>query len=123
MQELNYEEIQSKIDRPSRLCLHCERCMPIVDGENLKYEDIASDAIRGPLSIWDEYPEECGFTGWLFQEREKQKHAVRKIKEQIHYLSFLEENSLVDKNTTAKEKIEALKKQISPWYKHGADNW
>ena len=123
MQELNYERIQSSIDRPGRLCLHCGRCMPIVDGENFNSSKITSEDIRGPISVWDGYPEECGFTGWLFQEREKQKHLIRKIKEQIHYFSFLPKDSIVEKDTTAEQKIAQLQNQIAPWEKHGSKNW
>ena len=123
MRELNYEQIQAEIERPGRLCLHCGRCMPIVDGENFNSGEIEPDAIRGPVSVWDEYPEECGFSGWLFQEREKQKHKIRKIKEQIHYFSFFPKDFTVGKDTTAEQKITQLQNQIFPWYRHGAENW
>lgn len=119
----NYENIQYKIIRPQRLCLHCGRCMPIIDGENLKSKHITPDAIRGPLSVWDEYPEECGFSGWLFYEREKQKHLVRKVKEEILAISFLDDNALVDKDTTAKQRRDELSAMIEPWIKHGSANW
>jgi len=123
MADVNYNKLQTEIQRPQRLCLHCGRCMPILDGINLKSTQIEPDAIRGPLSVWDEYPEECGFTGWMFYEREKQKHIVRKIKEELHALSFLPPNALAGKNKTVQERICELEKQIEPWNAHGAKNW
>lgn len=123
MGNLNYNKIQSKIHKPQRLCLHCGRCMPIIDGNNMDTNKIDPDLIRGPLSVWDEFPEECGFSGWLFYEREKQKHLIRKIKEELHSLSFLPSDSLVAKNKTAKQRICELENIIRPWKKHGAQNW
>lgn len=123
MDNLDYNKIQSEIIRPQSLCLHCGRCMPIIDGQNLNSDNIDVNAVRGPISVWDEYPEECGFTGWLFWEREKQKHLVRQIKEEIIALSSLSEDTIVGKDLTAKTKIEQLRSQIEPWMKHGADNW
>ena len=123
MINIDYEKIQSEIIRPQRLCLHCGRCMPIIDGDNLNSNHIEPDAVRGPVSVWDEYPEECGFSGWLFIEREKQKHLIRQLKEEITALSSLDNDAIVGKNKTAKERIDELKAQIEPWRKHGADNW
>ena len=123
MVNLDYDKIQSEIVRPQSLCLHCGRCMPIIDGENLSTDSIDPDAIRGPLSVWDEFPEECGFSGWLFWEREKQKNLVRQLKEEIIALSSLDDNALVGKDLTAKEKIQHLTSQIEPWLKHGAEDW
>ncbi len=123
MKNLDFESLQKKAFRPGRLCLHCGRCMPIIDGENLNTSEITPNDFRGPISVWDEYPIECGYTGWLFWEREKQKHLVRKIKEEIHMLSLLDKNTLVAKETTAAEKIANLLEQIQPWNKYGAQNW
>ena len=58
MGNLNYGKIQSEIHRPQRLCLHCGRCMPIINGNNLDTNQIDTTLIRGPISVWDEFPEE-----------------------------------------------------------------
>lgn len=123
MDILNFDKIQAEIVKPQRLCLHCGHCMPILDGENTTNKNIDPNSIRGPLCVWDEFPPECGYTGWLFFEREKQKHLVRKAKEEILALSFLDKNVLISKDKTAGEKIEELNSQIEPWQKYGADNW
>lgn len=122
MSDLDYEKIQSEIIRPQWLCLHCGKCMPILEENAL--ENFDPNCIRGPISVWDNYPIECGYTGWLFKERENQKHLVRKVKEEIHALSFLPNDTIVSASgMTAQEKIAKLKKQISPWKKHGAEDW
>ena len=123
MHDVNYDKIQAEIVRESRLCRHCGRCMPIIDGENYDSHKIDTDAIRGPVSVWDDYPEICGYTGWLFWEREKQKHLIRKLKEEIYFLSFLDKDAIVAKNLTARKRIKSLNAQIKPWLKHGAENW
>lgn len=123
MQELNYEKIQAETKRPTRLCNHCGMCMPILEVKHLKDEWFSPHAIRGPVGIWDDYPENCGYSGWIFWEREKQKHLVRKVKEELYALSFFSDEMLVAKDETAKQKRERLAKQISHWDKHGGQNW
>lgn len=123
MTDLNYDKIQEEIIRPQRLCLHCGKCMPILTGNDLPIIPDNAAAARGPASVWEEIPEGCGFKGWIFYEREKQKHLVRKIKEEIRSLSFLPENTLINKKTTVQKRIEELNNQISPWIRHGAQKW
>ncbi len=114
MKEINYEQLQNEIKYPQRLCKHCGECKTL-DGNKA--------TTTNKTGIWTELPENCGFSGLLFFEREKQKHLVRKIKEEIYALSFLPQNAVVAKDTLACERIKELEEQISPWYKHGAQNW
>lgn len=123
MADVNYNKLQTEIERPQRLCLHCGKCMPIFNGNNLSSMPEDTSGSRGPTNVWEKIPESCGFAGWAFYEREKQKHIVRKIKEEIHALSFLPENALVSKDVTVKERIQELNAQILPWNQHGAKNW
>lgn len=123
MRELDFEKIQAEIQRPQGLCLHCGRCMPIIDGENCNNKCISPNETRGPQCVWDEYPEECGYTGWLFAEREKQKHLVRKAKEEVRAMSFLPPDMIVAEQTTAQEQINKLLAQINSWNAYGAQDW
>ncbi len=122
MEELNYDKIQSELSRPQYLCLHCDKGMS-VSAENRNHL-VDSCKTRGSHSIWDKFPPKCGYAGWIFKERETQKHLVRQVKEEIHALSFLKEDTIVNSiGITAKELIRKLKAQIKPWEKHGSENW
>ena len=123
MRELDFEKIQAEIQRPQGLCLHCGRCMPLIDGENHCANDFSSSEIRGPQCVWDEYPQECGYSGWMFAEREKQKALVRKAKEEVYAMSLLPPDMVIDKDTTAQDRINTLLSQISSWNAYGAQNW
>ena len=123
MRDLDFEKIQAEICRPQRLCKHCGRCMPLIDGEKHCTDDFCSSEIRGPLCVWDEYPQECGYSGWMFAEREKQKALVRKAKEEVYAMSLLPPDMIIDKDTTAQDRINKLISQISSWNAYGAQNW
>ncbi len=120
MKELDFEKIQAEIQRPQGLCLHCGRCMPILDGET---DCISQNETRGPQCVWDDYPEECGYRGWMFAEREKQKHLVRKAKEEVRAMSFLPPDMIVEGQTTAQQQINKLLAQINSWNAYGAQDW
>ncbi len=123
MKELDFEKIQAEIVRPQGLCLHCGKCMPIFDGQNNLPTCDCQIETRGPQCVWDEYPEDCGFAGWLFSEREKQKFLVRKAKEQVRAMSFLPPDMIVEQKTTAQQKINTLLAQINSWNAYGAKDW
>lgn len=123
MKDLDFEKIQAEIVRPQGLCLHCGKCKPILDTENSLSDCEYFNESRGPKCVWEEYPDDCGFAGWLFSEREKQKHLVRKAKEQVRAMSFLPPDMLVEQNTTAQQKINKLIAQINSWNAYGAQDW
>lgn len=122
MKELDFEKIQAEIKRPQGLCLHCGRCMPIYS-KNTDTHNSFQQETRGPQCVWDDYPEECGYSGWLFSEREKQKHLVRKAKEEVRAMSFLPPDMIVAEKTTAQEQINKLLAQINSWNAYGAQDW
>ena len=117
MRELDFEKIQEEIVRPQGLCLNCGRCLSRENSCD------SSQHPRGPQCVWDDYPSECGYSGWMFFEREKQKALVRKAKEEIRAMSFLPPNMIVDKKTTASERINKLLSQINSWNAYGAKDW
>ena len=47
---------------------------------------------RAPRNGWSLFPPECGFKGWQFQQREKVKASVRKLKEYLAELELLDDD-------------------------------
>lgn len=79
---------------------------------------------RAPRNGWSLFPPECGFKGWQFQQRERVKHNIRKIKEYITELELLDPNTQIpSRDMTAKEMIEFLNEKIEPWKKYGSHVW
>ena len=79
---------------------------------------------RAPRNGWSMFPPECGFKGWQFQQRERVKGLVRKIKEHIVELELLPpETILNNEEITAQEKIDMLNDKMKPWEKYGSDVW
>ena len=74
--------------------------------------------------VWSLLPSDCAFYGWQFQQREKVKSFVRKLKEKLFELELLPEFSVLpDFNKTVKEAKKIIKSKIALWKKYGADNW
>ena len=112
MVDVNFEKLQSEIIKPQGLCTNCGFCT-----NPNKDMCVASRT----TSVWEEYPELCGYTGWVFKEREHQKHLVRKVKEEIRILSVL--LNIVEEKKQLSQRLETLKEQIRPWEQYGGDRW
>lgn len=79
---------------------------------------------RAPASPWMLMPPECGFNGWLKDERAKHMRYVIGLKEMIQILETYPEDYFIEmKNKTAKELIEEYKHIIDTYKRYGADNW
>lgn len=79
---------------------------------------------RAPRNGWSLFPPECGFKGWQFQQRERVKALVRKVKEHIIELELLPPDTFIQtREKTAEELILELKEKIKPWQKYGSDIW
>lgn len=64
------------------------------------------------------------FQGWQFQQKERVKSTVRKLKEYILELELLSPDTVIEnKNMTASELIDFIKEKIKPWEKYGAKYW
>ncbi len=69
-------------------------------------------------------PPGCGFEGWQFEEREKTKQYVRKLKEYLITAEATAENGIVQgKDITIEELREIINKKIAQWEKYGSDLW
>ena len=79
---------------------------------------------RVPHNGWSLLAPDCGFKGWQFQQREKVKASVRKLKEYLAELGLLSDNDVLpDKNKTVKEMRNLIQEKIKPWEKYGAAYW
>lgn len=79
---------------------------------------------RAPRNGWSLFPPGCGFKGWQFQQKERVKSTVRKLKEYILELEQLPPDAIVPgREKTAAEMIAFINEKIKPWEKYGARFW
>lgn len=76
-----------------------------------------------PHSCWDILPPGCGYEGWQFEQKEYHKKLVRKLKESLYELDFLNDNIVYVHNKTVLELKKEINDEIQPYKKYGADNW
>lgn len=76
-----------------------------------------------PVSVWDKMPSGCGFSGWIFQEREKIKQKIRKKKEKIIELKSITYFSTPKDIQLNEEEIERLESEIKLYSKYGSQDW
>lgn len=79
---------------------------------------------RAPRNGWSLFPPGCGFKGWQFQQRERVKYSVRKLKEYFNELDLLPPDALIDeRNMTAQQMKDLIIEKIKPWEKYGSSIW
>lgn len=79
---------------------------------------------RAPRNGWSFFPPDCGYKGWQFQQRERVKSSVRKLKEYLLELELLNDDFILPgRNKTVKEMKELINSKIKPWNKYGAEIW
>lgn len=100
-------------------------CPHLTEDNKCSIHSIRPDCCRrAPRNGWSLFPENCGFKGWQFQQKERVKSTVRKLKEYIMELELLPQNTYIPaRNMTAKELIDYIKEKIKPWNKYGAELW
>lgn len=76
-----------------------------------------------PSSCWGFLPVGCGYEGWQFEQKENDKKLVRKVKEDLYELDFLDNELVLKDNKTALSLRDELLQKIEPYKKYGADNW
>ncbi len=79
-----------------------------------------------PSHGWAAMPPGCGFEGWQFLDRERQKRMIRDLKSQAHILAAASLDG-VTHPTRPDVSLEALEKsideKIKPWKRFGAEFW
>ncbi len=79
---------------------------------------------RLPNNGWSLLPEDCGFKGWQFQQREKVKASVRKLKEKLTELNLMQDDKILPQyDKTVKQMKELITEKINLWEKYGAKYW
>ena len=79
---------------------------------------------RAPRNGWSLFPPGCGFKGWQFQQRERVKFNVRKLKETLLDFELLNDDTILPtSNITVREAREKILEKIALWDKYGATYW
>lgn len=77
-----------------------------------------------PSSPWAIFPPECGFEGWLFQEKEAHKKKIRQLKEEkIYYNAKLKTDISKKEKQLYQKLIKQIDSRINLYSKYGAENW
>lgn len=88
------------------------------------YENRMDLCKRFPSSPWSVVPPNCGFEGWLFQQREYRKAQVRKQKENILSLqTMIKSTQSTEQLKEIIETIDKLKNTIKKYEKYGSADW
>lgn len=88
------------------------------------YEDRKALCDRFPSSPWAVVPPGCGYEGWLFQEREKIKQAIRKQKEGLIFLKEEIKNTTnIELQEKTRQTIENIENTIKLYEKYGSKDW
>lgn len=79
---------------------------------------------RAPRNGWSLFPPGCGFKGWQFQQRERVKYNVRKLKETLMDFELLNDDTILPtSNITVKDARLKILEKIAVWEKYGATYW
>lgn len=77
-----------------------------------------------PETPWTLIPENCGYHGYQFEQKEIIKRFIRQLKELLEELNTHEDSDIVtDDKQTAGELKEKILNKIEPWEKFGAKDW
>lgn len=88
------------------------------------YEKRPECCRRAPTGPWACMPPGCGFEGWQFEEREKIKKKVRKLKEYLVTAEAIAEGGMIPgENMSIKELREVVEARIKPFERYGARYW
>ncbi len=101
------------------------KCKYLLDNNKCSiYEERPTLCIHCPSSGWVVTPPGCGFEGWLFLQREEDKHKVRRAKEEFLELQLLKKKT---KDPQILAKIESVEKKIQHtidiFKAYGSENW
>lgn len=88
------------------------------------YEHRPECCKRAPTGPWACMPPGCGFEGWQFEEREKIKKKVRKLKEYLITAEAVAEDGMIPGKDMSLEQLrEIIKQKLKPWEKYGSLYW
>ncbi|MBK8191195.1 MAG: YkgJ family cysteine cluster protein [Vampirovibrionales bacterium] len=103
---------------------HCRYVTP--EGLCGIYETRPRCCREAPAHGWSVMPPGCGFEGWQFLQREKQKRAIRDLKTSAYVIEQMSPDGKTHPlrpETTLDELRAMVQKSIRPWKRFGADYW
>ena len=78
---------------------------------------------RAPHTGWSLFAPTCGYSGWQFLQRERQKQEVRKLKEIVYEIDMIGDPNRLYQGMTIPELKAFAEQKIKPYEKYGAKNW
>lgn len=89
------------------------------------YEDRPDCCKMAPGNAWMLMPPGCGFEGWQFLNKEKQRAEIRKLKELQFQMKILSKDgqNVPMGHTTLVELDERVEKASSAWAQYGSKDW
>lgn len=80
---------------------------------------------EAPTHGWAVMPPGCGFEGWQFEQRERHKADIRRLKESQFQMEMLSPDGvhMPTRNMTLDELRESIGQAIKPWVRFGAEYW
>lgn len=80
---------------------------------------------QAPFHGWAVMPPDCGFEGWQFEQREKHKSDIRRLKETQFQMEALSPDGvrMPTREMTLEELRASISEAIKPWVPFGAEHW
>lgn len=103
---------------------HCRYVSP--EGLCTIYERRPRCCKEAPGHGWSVMPPGCGFEGWQFEQREKQKRMVRDLKTSAYIMEQMSPDGVhhpVRPDTTLEDMRKLVDEKIRPWKTFGAYYW
>ena len=103
---------------------HCRYVSP--EGLCTIYERRPRCCQAAPTNGWSAMPPGCGFEGWQFEQREKQKRMVRDLKTSAYVMEQMSPDGIhhpVRPESTLEELREMVEQKIKPWKTFGSHYW
>ncbi|MGE0199970.1 MAG: YkgJ family cysteine cluster protein [Candidatus Melainabacteria bacterium] len=103
---------------------HCRYVTP--EGLCGIYERRPRCCREAPAHGWSAMPPGCGFEGWQFLQREKQKRMIRDLKTSVYLMEQMSPDGVhhpVRPDTTLADLRTAVAEKLKPWKIFGADYW
>lgn len=103
---------------------HCRYVTP--EGLCGIYERRPRCCREAPANGWSVMPPGCGFEGWQFQQREKQKRLIRDLKASAYIMEQMSPDGKshpIRPETSLDDLREMVAEKIKPWKPFGSDHW
>lgn len=103
---------------------HCRYVSP--EGLCTIYERRPRCCREAPHNGWAAMPPGCGFEGWQFEQREKQKRMIRDLHTSVYIMEQMSPDGVshpVRPDTTLDDLRRAIAEKIKPWEPYGAKYW